>query len=108
MISPQEPDQVDELRRKYRLTYPVLSDRGNAYAKQLSLAFTVPEDLQAVYRQFGIVLPDCNGDDSWGLPVPTQMIVDSQGVIARVDADPDYTRRPEPEATVEALRRLVG
>ena len=96
------------MRRKYRLTYPVLSDRGNAYAKQLSLAFTLPENLQAIYREFGIVLPDCNGDDSWQLPIPAQMIVDQQGVIASIEADPDYTRRPEPEATVEALRRLGG
>ena len=107
-ISPQEPEQVEELRRKYRLTYPVLSDRGNAYAKQLSLAFTAPENLRAVYRQFEIVLPDFNGDDSWQLPIPARVIVDRQGAIVSIDADPDYTRRPEPEATVEALRRLGG
>ena len=84
----------------------MLSDLGHAYARQLSLVFVLPEDLREVYRAFDISLPDYNGDDSWELPIPARVVVDRDGVIRSVDADPDYTRRPEPEASLEVLRTL--
>ena len=34
------------MKRKWRLPFAVLSDAGNAYAAELGLAFTLPEDLQ--------------------------------------------------------------
>lgn len=52
------------------------------------------------------MLPEYNGDGSWELPVPARLVVDAGGVIRSADADPDYTRRPEPEATLDVLRRL--
>ena len=30
------------------------------------------------------------------------------GIVRSVQADPDYTYRPEPETTVDALRKVVG
>jgi hypothetical protein len=33
-------------------------------------------------------------------------VVDQQGVIRAAQSDPDYTTRPEPEDTLEALRAL--
>jgi hypothetical protein len=29
-----------------------------------------------------------------------------EGIVRSVDADPDYTRRPEPETTLEVVRDL--
>ncbi len=59
-----------------------------------------------MYSSFGIDLPASNGDDSWELPLPARIVVDQGGIIQGLDADPDYTRRPEPEATLEVLRGL--
>lgn len=84
----------------------MLSDAGNAYAERLGIAFALPDDLRAVYERFGISLPAHNGDDSWTLPLPTRIVVDGSGVIRDVKADPDYTRRPEPEETVATLEAL--
>jgi peroxiredoxin len=95
------------VKEKHRLTFPVLSDAGNAYAKELSLDFALPDDLREIYSGFGIGLPDFNGEDSWELPMPARIVVDASGVIRAIDADPDYTRRPEPAATIEVLRRLT-
>ena len=80
---------------------------GNAYAKELGLVFELPEDLRQVYSSFGISLPAHNGDDSWELPLPTRLVVDGGGVSRGVDADPDYTVRPEPEASLEVVRGLA-
>lgn len=84
----------------------MLSDAGNAYAKQLGLVFTFPDDLENVYNDLGLSLPDYNGDDSWQLPLPTRIVVGRDGTIGAIDADPDYTVRPEPSATLEALESL--
>jgi len=95
------------MKEKHRLDFPVLSDAGHAYTRKLSLVWTFPEDLREVYRGFDIRLPDFNGDDSWELPMPARLVVGTDGVIRSIAADPDYTRRPEPEETLEVLRSLV-
>lgn len=53
---------------------------------------------------FDVEVRDTNGDESWGLPMPAHIVVDMGGEIRGIDADPDHTRRPEPEATTEILR----
>lgn len=95
------------MRAKHRLTFPLLSDPGNRYARELSIVFTLPDYLRKVYEGFGISLPESNGDDSWTLPIPTRIVADSGGKIRAINADPDYTRRPEPEETVRDLRALA-
>jgi hypothetical protein len=40
--------------------------------------------------------------------MPARFVLDRDGVIQAVDADPEYTRRPEPAATVDILRRLAS
>jgi len=88
------------------MTYEVLRDLGNRVAEHYGLVFTLPETLQAIYTKFGIDLPKGNGDGTWRLPIPARLVIDRAGIIRAVDADPDYTRRPEPAQTVEILRRL--
>lgn len=94
------------MKEKHGLEFPVLSDAGNAYAKALSMTFALPGDLRELYAAFGITLPDFNGDESWELPLPARIVVDGEGVIRSIEADADYTRRPEPAATIEVLATL--
>ena len=47
----------------------------------------------------GIILAGVEGDR-------LRFVIDRGGVIRAVDADPDYTRRPEPAGTIEILRGL--
>jgi peroxiredoxin len=84
----------------------VLRDLGNRVAEAYGLVFTLPDDLQAIYLKFGIDLARGNGDGTWRLPIPARFVIDREGTIRAVDADPDYTRRPEPTRTLEVLRRL--
>ena len=106
-IAPQTGDKNAEIRDKHRLAFPVLHDAGNAYARELGLVFKLPDDLRAIYEQFGIDLPGFNGDDSWELPMPARIVVSADGQVRHIDADPDYTHRPEPEDTLEALKALM-
>ena len=92
---------------KHKLTFPIVWDSNSDVAEAFGLAFTLPDDLKQVYLGFGNDLAVRNGDPSWRLPVPARFVVDQEGIVRFVQADPDYTYRPEPETTVEALRRVV-
>ncbi len=90
------------------LSFELLRDFGNHVAEAYGLVFTLPDDLREIYLKFGIDLARGNGDGTWRLPVPARFVIDRRGIIRAVDADPDYTRRPEPARTVEILAGLRG
>jgi peroxiredoxin len=108
VVSPQVTRTRRETEEPKPMAFEMLRDLGNRVAERYGLVFTLPEDLQAIYAKFGIDLPAGNGDGTWRLPVPARFVIDRDGIIRAADADPDYTRRPEPAQTVEVLRRLAG
>ena len=93
---------------KQKLTYPIVWDEQSKVAEAFGLAFVLPDDLKQVYLGFGNDLAIRNGDPSWRLPVPARFVIDAQGIVRSVEADPDYTHRPEPESTLTALRKVVA
>jgi peroxiredoxin len=88
------------------LTFEALRDFGNRVAGEYGLVFTLPDDVREIYLKLGIDLARGNGDGTWRLPIPARFVIDRQGIIRAVNADPDYTRRPEPAQTVQILRQL--
>jgi peroxiredoxin len=89
------------------LTFEALRDFGNRVAEEYGLVFTLPDAAREIYLRLGIDLARGNGDGTWRLPIPARLVIDGDGTIRAVDADPDYTRRPEPAHTVEILRGLA-
>lgn len=108
MISPERPERVAKMAAKQKHAFPILWDEDSHVAQAFGLAFNLPVDLKQVYVSLGVDLAEFNGDPSWRLPVPARFVVDQEGVVRSVDADPDYTRRPEPETTLAFLRDLVA
>jgi peroxiredoxin len=86
--------------------FETLRDFGNHVAESYGLVFTLPDDLREIYTKFGIDLARGNGDGTWRLPVPARFVIDRHGIVRSVDADPDYTHRPEPADTVKILEGL--
>jgi peroxiredoxin len=105
-ITPQLAAASNTLIEQQHLGFDLLSDPGNAYAAELGLRFTLPDDLKAVYLSFGNDLALRNGEGSWTLPMPGRFVIDTQGVVRAADVDPDYQNRPEPEKTVDDVRAL--
>jgi peroxiredoxin len=103
-ISPQTVKQSFFMADQHKLRFPVLSDGGNAVARQFGLVYRVPDEQQAIYRRAFINLPFTNGDESWELPIPATYIVDRDGTVIFASANEDYTERPEPEEILEKLR----
>ncbi len=104
-ISPEKPEHTAELVAAHKLPFEILFDEGARVGKQFGLMFTLPDDLVTVYRGFGIDLDESNSS-GWTLPVPARYVFDSEGIARHVDADTDYTVRPEPTATLEIARGL--
>lgn len=106
-LSPQVPEHGRSIIEKHNLTFDILCNPKNAYAQKLGLKFELPEVLKPIYQGFGIDLAACNGDPSWTLPMPARLVIDKLGIVRAADVDPDYTIRPEPQKTLEDIRRIV-
>jgi len=89
------------------LKFDMLADIGNAVGKAYGIVHALPEDLKKIYLQFGLKVHEHNGDDAWELPLPARLIIDREGIIRYAEIHPDYTQRPEPEHTLEALKKIV-
>jgi len=103
-ISPQTVKQSFFMADQHRLRFPLLSDAGNAVARQFRLVYRVPDEQQAIYRRAFINLPFTNGDESWELPIPATYILDRDSTVLYRSANEDYTERPEPTEILEHLR----
>ncbi|MDH7637764.1 peroxiredoxin-like family protein [Sphingomonas oryzagri] len=105
-ISPQTPANSRKSQRDNKLGFPILSDAGTAVAAEFGLRFALPDELIAVYSQFGNDLPKINDDPAWVLPMPARYVIGTDGVIAYAEVNPDYTRRPDPSELLPVLDRL--
>lgn len=105
-VTPQQPDQSLKQVREDGYPFEILSDVNDSVMKDYNLYFEVSAELNAVYRKMGLNLEAFNGEGRRGLPVPGTFVIDRDGVIRAAFADVDYTRRMEPAAVVEALKRL--
>jgi peroxiredoxin len=107
LISPQLEEHNRAIKEEKGLNLEVLSDLGNRVADRYGIRFKLPEDLIPIYQQFKLDVNEYNGDDSWTLPMPARLIIDQAGTIRYAEINPDYTVRPDPEETVEALKALI-
>lgn len=106
LISPQKIDESRKMMTEKGLSAIMLSDPGNETAARYGLRHELPEELRKVYRQLDIDLEDYNEENAWTLPLPARFIIDPEGIIRHARVSADYTVRPDPEETIEALKAL--
>jgi peroxiredoxin len=107
-ISPQTEVNSRKSVRQNELAFPILSDPHNKVAAAFGLRFEMPDDLVALYKELKNDLPTLNGDPSWTLPMPARFVIGQDGTILYAEVNADYTRRPEPEDMLPALRRAAA
>jgi peroxiredoxin len=105
-ISPMLVKYVPQLIHKLNLKFPILSDPGQLFLEQLRVVFSLSNDLSEIYKGFGIDLERFNGEKTWRLPLPGQIIVDRYGVVSNVELYTDHTQRPEPTKVLKLLKEL--
>jgi peroxiredoxin len=87
---------------------PILSDLDNSYATALGLVIWVGDEMRALKLQGGYDLTAYHGNDDWLLPIPATFVVDRDGRIVARHMDPDYRRRVDIAALMQALEQLTG
>jgi peroxiredoxin len=106
-ISPQTAANSRRSKRENNLSFPILSDPGNEVAAAFGLRYKLPDYLIDLYRNgFKNDLAIVNGDPSWTLPMPARFVIAKDGTILYAEVNPDYTRRPDPQELIPALRKL--
>lgn len=105
-ISPELPDNSLDTIKKHQIQFEVLTDVGNAIARQYGIVMDVPEIMRPLYLQWGIDLPATNGDDTWELPIPATYVIGSDRKIISAYINKNYTERMEPSDIIKALESL--
>jgi peroxiredoxin len=106
-ISPQTAPNSRKSLRQNGLSFPILSDPRNEVAAAFGLRFEMPDYLVELYKGLKNDLPAFNGDPGWTLPMPGRYVIGQDGTILYAEVNPDYTRRPEPEDLLPAIRRTA-
>lgn len=105
-VSPQTPDLTRLTAEEKELRYPVLSDAGNAVARQYGLAYRVGDAVYNTLHSVGINLAAFNGDDTGELPLTGTFVIAQSGTIAWAHTEANFKQRPDPALIVAALAQL--
>lgn len=108
VILPETREFAAMLKTESGAAFPVLSDIDNGYALSLNLAIYVGEEMSRLIGGAGWDVPRYNGNESWMMPMPAAFIVREDGVISARHIDPDYRRRMDLNALVEAVAEARG
>jgi len=103
-ISPETPDNSLTTSQKNDLSFAVLSDFNNVYAKSLGLVFKMSKDLQDLYYSFNLDVEAHNGNQDFELPMPATYIVNEEREIIYSFTPEDYTERLDPEVILKILK----
>lgn len=104
-ISPELPEHALATQAKHKLAFPLLSDKGNAIARQYGIAYRIPPQVIPFYDEL-FDLRRANGNDSYELPLTATYVIDRAGVVRYAFLDPDYTERAAPKLILEVLRNV--
>jgi peroxiredoxin len=105
-VSPQTPDFTSLTASDKELTFPVLSDAGNAVARQYGLAYGVGTEVADTLRSVGIDLAAYNGTTADELPLTATFLIGTDGLITWAQVEANFKQRPDPAALLAALAQL--
>jgi peroxiredoxin len=106
-VSPVTMPHLRAAIRHNQISYPILSDAGNAYAARFGLSYVMDHELLGVRAGFGMDFTRINGDDSATMPMPGVLLTGTDRLLRFAQAHPLHWERPEPAdlvAAIEALR----
>jgi peroxiredoxin len=107
-ISPQAPDGSLSTQESKALPFTVLSDPGNQLAGRLGILTAPSAGARAAQLRLGLDLTQVNADGTTGLPMPTVVVADADGVVRWIEVHPDYTTGTEPGRVLRAVTETIG
>lgn len=104
-VGTDKPELVAETVTKTGFDIPLYSDSDLDAAKALGIAYQLEGDM---LEKYGPTLVETTGHDAGQLPVPAVFVVDKEGVIRFVYANPDYKVRLSEENLLAEVKKLKG
>jgi len=105
-ITPNSHEKSLALLAENPFGFDILCDQNNQIAETYGLVFQLADALRPIYRDFGINLPEYDGNEDYMLPMPATYLVGSNGMIRQAFVHADYTQRMEPEAMITLLQTM--
>jgi peroxiredoxin len=102
-ISSEIQKYTCELRAEAGAEFPFLTDVDGGYALSINLAVWVDEAMSGMIGGAGWDIPSYQGGTPWVLPIPAVFVIGQDGIIAARHVDPDYRRRMELDALMDAI-----
>ena len=102
-ISPQSPDNNLTVIEKHHLTFEVLTDKDNVFAKQLGIVFELQDFVLPYYHALGIDLSSFNENTNNSLPIPAVFVVNESSKIIYKFADANYMNRIDIDELLKTL-----
>ena len=103
-VSPLRPGALRAAALERGLGFTLLSDLDGRLSGLCGLRFEVPEEHADFLRRLGVDLACLHAGAGWQLPIPATYVVSPDGVVRYAFADPDWSRRAEPDELVAAVR----
>ena len=107
VVSPQRVDVCGMVAERDLLAYSVLSDPGGTLSDRYGTMMDLPEIIRPLYLRLGHDLPHINGTGNWRLPRSSTFVIAQDGRVALAHAGQTQRHRLEPDAAIEAVRRLL-
>ena len=107
VVSPQRVDVCGMVAERDLLAYSMLSDPGGIVSDRYGIMVDLPEIIRPLYLRLGHDLPRINGTGNWRLPRSSTFVIARDGRIALAHAGETQRHRLEPDAAIEAVRRLT-
>ena len=104
-ISSEKPDCCLNTMKRNKLSFPVLSDKGNHVAQKYNLIYKSGATLNLM-QELGLHAAIANGDISYEIPVPATYVIDEWMTIRFAFIDPDYRKRIPAELLLSELKKL--
>ena len=106
-ISVENPDNSLAVAKKNDLNFTVLSDPKLAVARSFGIVYRLPAATDEMYKtKINLDIAKHNEMDKPELPLSATYVVNQKGKIVYAFLEPDYKKRAEPEAIIEALSKI--
>ncbi len=106
-VSPARPEELLRTAEESSLRFLLLSDTDARFARICGVHYAMTEEHAAYYRNQGVDLPAINAGTGWELPLPGAYVVGQDGIITFAFAEPDWSRRAEPDELAALVERLA-
>ncbi|QDV09770.1 AhpC/TSA family protein [Planctomycetes bacterium Poly30] len=106
-ICPQRFEHSEALKQQLGLAFELLHDEDNLVGEAFGLVVDTPDAVREVEMRLGLDLPMHNGTSDWKLPMPARVVIGTDGIVRSATVQTDHALRPEPEETIQLLRKLI-